>query len=89
MHGGYEEPVCNLCRRRIVYGRNEFENISLSCMHEFHSECLLNYFENNPIHCPVCRRNLSIIDLHFFARWYDEEMLRSYESGYETGSDEE
>ena len=50
------ENECIICTEKIIEGRK------LSCGHIFHLVCISNWFQKGSMNCPICRKEIKIID---------------------------
>lgn len=50
------EESCPVCQDRMVVGEN-IRSLN-ACQHEFHTECVDNWYLNLSVLCPVCRHDL-------------------------------
>jgi hypothetical protein len=50
----YESNECSICLEKII------NKLTLPCGHQFHSDCILDWFEKE-LSCPICRIKLRFI----------------------------
>ena len=50
------ENECIICTEKIIEGRK------LSCGHIFHLVCISNWFQKGSMNCPICRKEIKIVD---------------------------